>query len=310
MLALTPEVTRFYRATGEAILSATLVVFLYAYLNLSRWHVRYNYVVAVWVAFMVALLVVGWVDPSIAAIVARISLFLVAAVGLGIIIFYAVQGFDRAIQIAPTWFLLLLWVIAAALTVSGRLSSELAPSALLGAMVLIVMLIGFTVMQHAFTGGGLAQGMVSDGERKALALTGAGDIIFDWDTVSDKVWVSPEIDALVNVHAGSLTGPLSRFLGFLHPDDRDALAASFDALIDQRRGRLVHEFRMRASDQPFVWFVLRVRPVLGSDGEIIRCVGTLNDITQHKVTQERLLQDAVHDNLTKLPNRELFLDRP
>ena len=32
---------RVWRACGEAILSATLLVFLFAYLNLSRWHVRY-----------------------------------------------------------------------------------------------------------------------------------------------------------------------------------------------------------------------------------------------------------------------------
>ena len=40
------------------------------------------------------------------------------------------------------------------------------------ALVLIVMLIGFTVMQHAFAGGGATTGVVSDVERRALALTG------------------------------------------------------------------------------------------------------------------------------------------
>jgi len=42
----------------------------------------------------------------------------------------------------------------------------------LGGLVLIVMLIGFTVMQHAFAGGGATTGVVSDVERRALALTG------------------------------------------------------------------------------------------------------------------------------------------
>src|SRR5690348_9460109 len=32
---------RVWRASGEAILAATLLVFLFAYLNLNRWHVRY-----------------------------------------------------------------------------------------------------------------------------------------------------------------------------------------------------------------------------------------------------------------------------
>ena len=49
--------------------------------------------------------------------------------------------------------------------------------------------------------------------------------------------------------------------------------------------------------------------MVGSDGEVIRLVGTLTDVTEFKTAEERLLHDAVHDNLTGLPNRELFLDR-
>ena len=43
--------------------------------------------------------------------------------------------------------------------------------------------------------------------------------------------------------------------------------------------------------------------------EVLRCVGTLVDITEQKKAEERLLHDAVHDNLTGLPNRELFMNR-
>jgi diguanylate cyclase (GGDEF)-like protein len=42
---------------------------------------------------------------------------------------------------------------------------------------------------------------------------------------------------------------------------------------------------------------------------VVRLVGTLTDVTAFKTAEERLLHDAVHDNLTGLPNRELFLDR-
>ncbi len=39
---------RVWRAAGEAILAATLLVFLFAYLNLSRWHVRYAHITIGW----------------------------------------------------------------------------------------------------------------------------------------------------------------------------------------------------------------------------------------------------------------------
>ena len=47
---------RIWRACGEAILSATLLVFLFAYLNLSRWHVRYAHITIGWLAALVVLI--------------------------------------------------------------------------------------------------------------------------------------------------------------------------------------------------------------------------------------------------------------
>ena len=47
--------------------------------------------------------------------------------------------------------------------------------------------------------------------------------------------------------------------------------------------------------------------MIGSDGEVIRIVGTLADVTDSKTAEERLLHDAVHDNLTGLPNRAALL---
>ncbi|HZL41046.1 MAG TPA: EAL domain-containing protein, partial [Pseudolabrys sp.] len=94
-----------------------------------------------------------------------------------------------------------------------------------------------------------------------------------------------------------------------HPLDRDRFRASLDSAVEQRRGRLNQDFRLRAADGHYLSFSLRARPVVGSDGEAVRLVGTLTDVTDFKKAEERLLFDAVHDNLTGLPNRELFIDR-
>ncbi|MGN6748118.1 MAG: EAL domain-containing protein [Xanthobacteraceae bacterium] len=300
---------RIWRASGEAILAATLLVFLFAYLNLNRWHVRYAHITVGWLAFLGALVAVALFSPAIASGIARMSLFLVALLGFALVIYLATHDYDRAVMLIPTWLLLVVWVIGAALTVLGFVTNDIVGPALLGGLVLIVMLIGFTVMQHAFAGGGMASGIVSDIERRALALTGAGDMIWDWDVSSDKVFTSPETEAALGLKHGALEGPAAKWLDILHQADRDRFRATLDSVLEQRRGRVVQDFRMRTADGHYLWFALRARPVVGSDGEVVRLVGTITDVTEFKTAEERLLHDAVHDNLTGLPNRALFLDR-
>jgi diguanylate cyclase (GGDEF)-like protein/PAS domain S-box-containing protein len=299
---------RIWRASGEAILAATLLVFLFAYLNLNRWHVRYAHITVGWLAFLGALVAVALFSPAVASGIARMSLFLVAILGFVLVIYLATHDYDRAVMLIPTWLLLVVWVIGAALTVLGFVTNDIVGPALLGGLVLIVMLIGFTVMQHAFAGGATS-GIVSDVERRALALTGAGDMIWDWDVASDKVFTSPETETALGLKHGALDGPAAKWLDVLHQLDRDRFRATLDSVLEQRRGRVAQDFRMRTADGHYLWFSLRARPVVGSDGEVVRLVGTLTDVTESKTAEERLLHDAVHDNLTGLPNRELFIDR-
>ena len=305
---MTAGAERIWRACGEAILAATLLVFLFAYLNLNRWHVRYVHITAAWLLGLAALVAVAVYDPAVAAGIARISLLAIAVVGFALVVYLSTHGFDRAVLLIPTWFLLVVWVIAATLAVEGFITNDIAAPALLGGLVLIVMLIGFTVMQHAFAGG-VTQGIVSDVERRALALTGSGDMIWDWDVSADKVYTSPETEQALGLKRGALEGPAAGWLEVLHPLDRDRFRAALDGIVEQRRGRLVQEFRLRGPDGHYLWFSLRARPVVATDGEVVRLVGTLSDVTEVKNAEERLLFDAVHDNLTGLPNRELFLDR-
>lgn len=298
-----------WRSIAEIAIPATLTLFLYAYLNLNRWHVRFSTLMIVIVLATAGLIGLAVADPVLAAGIARVALGVVTVGGFVLINIFCLRVYDRAIMLIPTWTLLMVWIAGAWATATGYLDNDIAQPALAGGLVLIVLLIGFTVVQHAFAGGSITDGLVSDVERRALALTGAGDFIWDWDVPRDRVATDREIEERLGLEEGTLQGAALGWLDLIHPLDRDRFRISLDAIIDSRRGRIADVFRLRAADGHYRWFLLRARPVVGSDGEVIRCVGTLQDVTDAKVAEERLLQDSIHDTFTGLPNRALLADR-
>ena len=309
VIEIGPGNEQIWRAGAEVSLAATFVVFLFAYLNLNRWHDHFSYGALAWIFGLALIAGVAIFDPAIAAGIARLSFAATAIIGIGLIAYLAANGYDRAIMLIPSWLMVLVWLAGSWLAVTGMLNNDIVQPALGGGLILIILLIGFTVMQHAFAGGGLNQGLFSDMERQALAITGSGDIVWDWDVLRDRVVTRPDVSDPLGLAPGSLNGAARNWLPALHPDDRDTFRTTLDVVLEHRRGRIQQSFRLRGADGHYHWYSLRARPVIGSDGEIIRCVGTLVDVTEQKKAEERLLHDAIHDNLTGLPNRELFLNR-
>ena len=172
------------------------------------------------------------------------------------------------------------------------------------------MLIGFTIMQTAFSGGGALRALGDDAERRALAMTGSGDAIFDWDVTADQhLRQRRRRERARACKRGALEGPAAGWLDMLHPLDRDRYSAALDGMLLQRSGRIRHDLRLRGADGHYTWFLLKARPVLDASGDVVRVIGTFEDVTESRAAAERILHDAIHDHLTGLPNRELFFDR-
>ncbi len=297
------------RAAAEAGIATTLAGFLFIYLNLHRWHLRFIHLALGLAALFLALFAFAFFQPDIAATISRLVLALLGLSGLFLILLLALRGYDRAVLLVPTWIIFIAALFYAWMVVSGRVTNDIAQPAVAGSLVLIVMLLGFTAVQHAFSEGQVSVGTLSEVERRALALTGSGDFVFDWNIERDRVTVSDELATRLGEKRGALRGAIKRWLDRVHPDDRDRFRTAFDTLVELRRGKVSADMRVAGHDGNYRTFRMRVKPVLGGDGQVNRIVGTLQDVTEDRAARERLLHDAVHDSLTGLPNRQLFLDR-
>ena len=84
-----------------------------------------------------------------------------------------------------------------------------------------------------------------------------------------------------------------------------------EVLAKLRESRYVtgQELRLRKQDGSRVWVLENVTLVEAEDGDPEILEGTMVDITDLKVAQEKIEYQAYHDVLTDLPNRKLFIDR-
>lgn len=305
-----PEENAQYRAAAEAASAAFLLIFTATFLRLNAWNNFLRMLIGLWIFAQLALVAVAFLDPRLAAMFARLSVMAIAMVGAALTLFLALAGQDRALSLIPTWTLLLVWIFGAALILSGRLAGDVMVFGLTAGLVMIVVLLGFTVTQYAFRSIEPHYG-VQPGENqlRSLAIEGAGAAVWEWMARRDEIKVSPIVEAILGLQPGQLSAKIDDFGRHMHPTDRERFKLLLSSLKERSGGELRTEFRLRHADNSYHWFELEAASVPTSDHRNLRCVGLMRDITDVKRAQERLLQDAVNDALTGLPNRELFLDR-
>lgn len=307
---LRPEDNAVYRAAGESAIAASFAIFLSTFLRLSLWHGLVRMLIGVWIVAQLALVAVAVIDPRLSATFARLSFLLIGGLGGVFTLYLAARGQDRALSLVPTWVLFLVWVFAAGMTLSGRLSGDVVVAGLVAGLVLVVILLGFTVTQFAFRSlDPVYAGAPTELQSRSLALAGSGSIIWEWNIRRDEFKVGPELEMALALMPGELSCKVDDFLRHVHPTDKERFRVMLVSAQERAGVKIRSDFRLRHADNSWRWFELEAASVPNADGRTLRSVGLIRDISDAKRAHERLLHDAVHCSLTGLPNRELFLDR-
>ncbi|MAL09907.1 MAG: hypothetical protein CMF74_09605 [Maricaulis sp.] len=124
-------------------------------------------------------------------------------------------------------------------------------------------------------------------ERFELAVAGATVGIWDWDIVEDKSYWSPLFAELLGYAPGELVPNRETFAGLIHPEDNDATFELLDRHLSE--GELFTiEYRLRHKSGAYRWFLGSGKAQINADGTPVRMVGSIQDIHDRKLAEERL----------------------
>lgn len=146
-------------------------------------------------------------------------------------------------------------------------------------------------------------------ERYALAARGANDGLWDWDLCTQQIYFSPRWKQMLGYGEDAIGTTTDEWFLRVHPEDREGLSARLIAHHRRMTDLFEHEYRIQHKDGTYRWMLCRGLAVWNTEGYALRMAGSQTDITDRKLVEQQLLHDALHDGLTGLPNRALFVDR-
>jgi diguanylate cyclase (GGDEF)-like protein len=155
---------------------------------------------------------------------------------------------------------------------------------------------------------------ISD-ERNTLVIRGANDGLWDWDIVGNRANYSARfceilgrpVDTSVSDDS-PLEAPTALFTARLHPDETALFHARMVEHLKGASPRFMLEHRIRHEDGSYRWIMTRGVALRNAQGRATRMAGSISDIHLRKRAEQQLQHDAMHDGLTGLPNRPLFIE--
>jgi len=145
--------------------------------------------------------------------------------------------------------------------------------------------------------------------RFELALRGANDGLWDWNLETDRVFWSDRWCSIMGYEASEIAGYPSEWLDKIHSEDRNNVEEQLQEHLNGNTPHFQSEYRVMRSEEEVHWVLSRGLAVRDSKGKAVRIAGSLTDIHERKMDQERVAHEALHDSLTGLPNRTLIMDR-
>ncbi len=148
----------------------------------------------------------------------------------------------------------------------------------------------------------------SDSSSKSFDADAEMDGQWEWNLVTDQVYLSPRWRFLLGYESKSTIIPSEDWLNMIHPYDLKEVTVRLRRHLSGETPDFECEHRIRRANGGYRWVLSQGRAVRGESGAPERVSGHQIDITRQKDYESDLYHQANHDKLTGLANRESLLE--
>jgi PAS domain S-box-containing protein len=145
-------------------------------------------------------------------------------------------------------------------------------------------------------------------ERLESILGAIEDVVWSMDeTMSKTLYLNSAVERIYGYSMSDFLEDHHLWLKVIHPEDRLRVKNITHTIL--LTGSFNEEYRILRPDREIRWVNNQGHCIYNRDGNLLRIDGIVRDITAQKKAQQQLVHDALHDALTNLPNRNLFMER-
>ena len=134
------------------------------------------------------------------------------------------------------------------------------------------------------------QALHANEARFRLVAKATGSAVWEWDVASNSLWWSEGMQEIYGHAPVREDGTPTAWRELIHPDDRARATAAFEALRTEQKDVLLEVFRFQRADGSWATVEDRGFVVRGENGHVTHVLGSMIDISERLLLEERLRQ--------------------
>ncbi|MEN8906657.1 MAG: EAL domain-containing protein, partial [Clostridiales bacterium] len=146
-------------------------------------------------------------------------------------------------------------------------------------------------------------------ERFRLAVESSNDGVWDYDIKNNRMYFSSRWKEILGYNINEIDDKYETWINLIHLDDASRFIEEVEGHLKKKDRHFNFELRLKTKKNDYKWLLCRGIAISDENGNPSRLSGSISDISERKIFEEKINKLAYYDNVTGLPNRLYLFEK-